>query len=75
MGGGLFESGLRCADPTGQISHLTVRFYWFFGMLEIDIEQVMIDGDARHGAAFATRYAERLRPALIASNQKGSPTT
>lgn len=74
-GDGVFEARLHCMDPTGQISHLTVRYYWFFGMPEIDLEQVLIDGDAKHGSAFAARYTKRLRPVLIAANQQISPTT
>ena len=66
VGDDTFEAGLRCTDPAGQISHVAFRFYWFFGKPEIDIKQVMIDGDASHGAAFTARHADRLCAALIA---------
>ncbi|MGY9039406.1 MAG: hypothetical protein ACKVLA_16465 [Rhodobacterales bacterium] len=76
LGDGVFEARLLCTDPNGQISHMTFRVYWFFGRPEIDMEQVMIDGDARHGAAFAARYADLLHPALIAWRMQSlTPTT
>lgn len=45
---------------------MTVGFHWSLRMSEIDLGQVMINGDAQHGAAFSAFYADRLSAALKA---------
>lgn len=66
---------LHCADPAGQIFHLALGVFWFFGQPEPDFTQAEINGDAVHGTEVAKRHVDCLRCALAAALAQNSHDT
>jgi len=55
---------LHRTDPDGQIIHLALRLFWFFGRPQPDATQADINSDRVQSAEVVTRHADQLRATL-----------
>lgn len=64
LGDGTFQATVLGSEPNGQLFHMSLKGYWFFGRPEPGILQTAINGDAHYGAEIAMCHADLLRGAL-----------
>lgn len=61
---------LHCTDPTGQIFHLRLAFYWFSERPKLDTSQAEFNGDKTEGALIVRRHTNQLRDLLAREYQR-----